>query len=179
MTETSRFWVEASAIVLGPIIALSLQRWLDRLRENKKAKLTTFYTLMANRANFLNPSFVQALNSIDVDFHSRKDSNIRAAWETLLDHLINIDQASVGAEERRKVLMADLLTAMGKRLGYNFTEVYIKRNAYYPKGQANLFSNELAVKEELLKILRGKSSLPVSVRGNSQPDKDDFPTLLS
>jgi hypothetical protein len=70
------------AIVCGPIIALQIQRKLDREREALNRKLWVFKTLMSFRATALAPAFVQALNLIDVEFsgHNDKEKAVRNAW---------------------------------------------------------------------------------------------------
>jgi hypothetical protein len=74
------------AIVSGPIIALQVQRKLDREREALNRKLWVFKTLMSFRATALAPSFVQALNLIDVEFNGNdeKEKAVRNAWKVLL-----------------------------------------------------------------------------------------------
>ncbi len=37
-------WITVAAILLGPILALSVQRWLDSLRQEKQRKFQLFET---------------------------------------------------------------------------------------------------------------------------------------
>jgi len=92
------------AIVVGPIIALQLQRMLDRAREARNRKLSVFKALMSYRATALAPAFVQALNLIDVEFDgdNELDKAVRNAWKVLLDHYVDLNRA---AEPNSPVLL--------------------------------------------------------------------------
>ncbi len=75
-----------AAIILGPVLALQIQRKLDQERETKNRKLGIFRTLMSYRATRLAPLFVQALNLIDIEFTERSEKPVRDAWKELQDH---------------------------------------------------------------------------------------------
>ena len=106
------------AIVCGPIIALQIQRKLDREREALNRKLWVFKTLMSFRATALAPGFVQALNLIDVEFsgHNDKEKAVRNAWKVLLDHYSDlgkvVDPNTDTLAEKSTQLRANLLMAM-------------------------------------------------------------------
>ena len=122
-----------AAIVSGPIFALQVQRRLDKEREAKNRKLWVFKTLMSFRATELNPSFVQALNLIDVEFdaNTEKERAVRNAWKVLLDHFYDLGRSdfkpSEASAEKSVQLKANLLLVMEKALGYEFDEVDILR----------------------------------------------------
>lgn len=164
MSQTALTVASIVAIIVGPIIALAIQRWADHRRELRREKLWVFRTLMAHRATRLNPNFVQALNAIDVIFHgdSQKEKDVRTAWKILLDHL-NTDQKSENAVQRQLDLLVTLLARMGKCLGYDFDEVYLKRQAYQPVGLANMEEEQNEVRATLLQILKGNRRVPIAV----------------
>jgi hypothetical protein len=56
------------AIIRGPIIALRIQRTLDEEREVRNRKIEVFKTLMSARPTLMSPTFVHALNMIDLEF---------------------------------------------------------------------------------------------------------------
>ena len=64
-------WVTVAAIIIGPILAIQIQKILDNLREKKKRRITIFKTLMSTRATRLNKEHVEALNMIDIEFYGR------------------------------------------------------------------------------------------------------------
>ena len=79
-----------AATLLGPVVAVQAQKWVERIRETRAQKLRTFYTLMSTRAlRASSPEHVQGLNSIDLVFDSRKrkEKPIVNAWTEYLDHL--------------------------------------------------------------------------------------------
>ncbi len=89
-----------AAIILGPVLALQIQRKLDQERETKNRKLGIFRTLMSYRATRLAPLFVQALNLIDIEFTERSEKPVRDAWKELQDHYSDWGRK---APERRKL----------------------------------------------------------------------------
>jgi hypothetical protein len=157
------------AIVAGPIIALQIQRRLDREREAKNRKLWVFKTLMSFRATALAPSFVQALNLIDVEFNgdNQKEKAVRNAWKVLLDHYVDLTSAKDPDGdtmlEKTTQLRANLLMAMGRCLGYDFDEVLVKKGSYYPTGLGNVEAEQHAIRRGVLNILSGKGRIPVGI----------------
>ena len=163
--------VTVIAILLGPIIALWIQRGLDKWREANKRRLEVFKALMTYRGTRLAPAFVQALNLIDLEFKGPRDKAVLDAWKELQDHYSewgrksdadSTAQATV-LNDRALELLSTLLVNMGGRLGYSFDKVYIKKGWYYPKGLTNIELEQHALRQSLLKILSGQSHLPVAV----------------
>jgi len=157
------------AIVSGPIIALQLQRKLDHDREARNRKLSVFKTLMSYRATNLAPIFVQALNLIDVEFNgpNEKEKAVRSAWKILLDHYVDLSRAaepnSPALVEKSIQLRANLLSSMGKCLGYDFDEVQIKKGSYYPTGLEDVEKEQHAIRRGVLNVLSGKGRIPVGI----------------
>jgi len=167
--------VSIIAIILGPIIALELQRRLDTGREARNRKLWIFKTLMSFRATPLSPQFVQALNLIDVEFESKKENEkaVLTGWKVLLDHFGNMNDPRVAAtaQEKTATLTTNLLLAMGKCLGYDFDEVQIKKGVYYPLGLGNVEQEQHAVRRGILDVLHGRRRIPVGIF------EDRFPAI--
>jgi hypothetical protein len=161
------------AIYYGPISALRIQRQLDEDREARNRKLQLFKTLMMYRATPLNLNFVQALNLIDVEFtgNGEKEKTVRDAWKELLDHFDHV-AAAANPAERSSELMAVLLCAMGKCLGYDFDKVYVKKAAYYPLFAVNVEEEQHTLRKQVLELLDGKGTrkLPVAVFEQKFPD---------
>jgi len=160
-----------AAIVLGPVLALQIQRKLDEGREVRTRKLGLFRTLMSLRATFLAPAFVQALNLIDIEFTDASEKPVRDAWKELQDHYSDWGRktAEQGKSdeskdvERAGELRAELLVKMGTTLGYNFDKVYVKKGIYYPRGLGDMEEELHALRKRLLSLLAGTSKLPVAV----------------
>src|SRR5690606_5203216 len=60
--------INVLAIVLGPILAVQIQKWLERQKENKQRKVEIFIALMDTRCNVLSHHHVEALDRIDLEF---------------------------------------------------------------------------------------------------------------
>jgi hypothetical protein len=124
---------------------------------------------MSFRATTLAPSWVQALNLIDVEFNSddEKEKAVRNAWKVLLDHYVDLtnakDPGSDTLVERGTNLRANLLMAMGRCLGYDFDEVLVKKGSYYATGLGNVEAEQHALRRGLLNVLSGKGRIPVGI----------------
>jgi hypothetical protein len=57
------------ATLLGPILAVQAQKWLERDRVVRDRRLQVFRTLMTTRAMNLSPAHVEALNAVPVEFY--------------------------------------------------------------------------------------------------------------
>jgi hypothetical protein len=66
---TTSDWAIVSATLLGPILAVQAQKWLERWRDYRNRKMWVFQTLMATRAARLEAEHVRALNMIDLVFY--------------------------------------------------------------------------------------------------------------
>ena len=60
------------ATILGPILAVQAQKWLERERAIRDRRNAIFRTLMATRAAMLSPGHVEAFNAVPVDFYGAK-----------------------------------------------------------------------------------------------------------
>lgn len=56
------------AIISSPVIALWIQKHIEKLSDHKERKLRIFATLLTTRNNITLIEHVQALNSIDIEF---------------------------------------------------------------------------------------------------------------
>jgi len=158
------------AVIVAPFLAVFAQRQLDNLREIRGRRLAIFKSLMATRAAILSPEHVQALNMIDLEFTGNKYKDIRIAWKEYLDHLGSQNALDLKQREenlptwgaKRDDLLAKLLQEMGKRLGYKFDPVQVKRGIYSPQGHADVELEQNLLRRWLLEVLAGKRELPIN-----------------
>ncbi len=77
------------AIILGPILAVQVQEFLERGREERRRKLWVFRELMLTRGTVLSPRHVEALNGIQMEFSDKRsdEKKVLDAWKLYLDHL--------------------------------------------------------------------------------------------
>jgi hypothetical protein len=90
-----------AAIILGPVLAVQAQKWIEWITRVRQDKKQLFITLMATRGRTLHQDHVQALNMIDIVYRSkgpldfylkkskRKDLAVIEAWSELRDALYN------------------------------------------------------------------------------------------
>lgn len=87
------------AIIAGPILAVQVQKLIERITQKRQSKKTLFMTLMSTRGRPLVLEHVQALNMIDVIFSDKsifdvffrdkrkKERAVVDAWSEYRDHL--------------------------------------------------------------------------------------------
>ncbi|HVA98357.1 MAG TPA: DUF6680 family protein [Bacteroidia bacterium] len=158
------------AIILGPILAVQIDKYIYIRRDNKNRKLWIFKTLMATRGAILSAAHVEALNRIDLEFsNGKKYYKVITSWKEYFDNLCQ----KQGTEEqiiiwstKNEELLANLLFEMGQSLGYSFDKVLIKRNIYSPIGHGKIEKENELIRQNFLNILQGEKTFPVSFSQN-------------
>jgi hypothetical protein len=127
-------WWVVIATLLGPVVAVQTQKWIERASERGRRRQWIFTALMANRATRLSDEYVRALNLIDLEFSPKRfggsaDRKVIHAWRALFGELgngppddnqdMNIARAW---NERVTERLVDLLSEMSTALGYTFSE---------------------------------------------------------
>jgi Family of unknown function (DUF6680) len=164
-------WLVIAAILLGPVIAVQLTKFLDDRKEGRQRKIDIFKTLMATRGIALSFQHVEALNRIDLEFHSnhRDEKEVIEAWKAYLDLLadqnIPPDQWSV----RRVDLLVDLLHKMAKTLDYEFDKTHIKNSSYYPRLYGDIEAFQQEMRNALRELMAGKRVIPIMVMNLPTP----------
>ena len=170
-------WLTVAAIVAGPVLALLTQRILDGIREKRERRVRLFLTLMSTRATPLAPDHINALNSIDVIFGGNRDQPIREAWHTVLSHIVT-DASKSDWNEKYADLKVDLFREIGKRVGYNFSTDYLKRQIYYPIYYGEMEKDQLQIRKALTNIL-GDDGLKIKVVGIEPSSQQSSATIDS
>lgn len=155
------------AVLMAPVAAVQVQKWLESFREQRARKLWIFKTLMATRAATVSPEHVQALNMIDLEFRGASYRSVTTAWKTYLDHLGSYPKDDEKRQplwgERRVDLLTALLLAMGQALGYEFDEVHVKKGIYAPEAHGRIEEENLLIRRGLLRLLYGDADLKMKV----------------
>ena len=159
------------AIIIAPVLAVQVQKFIENRKAATDRKMQIFRTLMATRMTPLSPLHVEALNMIDIEFH--KDKRIVDTWRSLLDNFASYPQDPedpnyttmlTSRAEKSIELLTDLLYEMSKVLNYNFDKVHlIKRGAYIPKGHADIESENQFLRRSLMGLFLGSKSLPIHI----------------
>lgn len=161
-------YISIAAILLGPFIAIRLQKLIERKQDDKKRREDIFKTLMATRGATLSAPHVEALNRIDLEFNSKNGSQrVIDAWKEYFDNLSNgrdSNKESLAVwVTRNEELLANLLYEMGISLGYKFDKVLIKRNIYSPVGHSKTEQETTEIRQGLATILRGEAAFPMII----------------
>lgn len=154
------------AAVLGPVLAVQAQKWLERRRDVKERRLAIFRTLMATRAAMLSPQHVEALNAVPVEFYgsSGKLKQINDAWKLYLDHHTTDGPTTDAWAQKRLDLFQDMLHLMSQFLGYSFSKAQLARDIYLPRAHGDLETEQTIIRRGLVGLFKGESALPLAVK---------------
>ena len=170
-------WLTILAILLGPIVALGLQRNSERRRDQGARKMTIFKELMATRAAKVNPRHVEALNAIEIEFSSGRgsDKKVADAWRLYLDHLndhtVNPEDKDALARwgEKANELLVDLLYEMSQALKFDFDKVSLKKGVYSPRAHGELETDQFLLRKFLLELMEGKRAMWTGIFTGDRP----------
>jgi hypothetical protein len=159
-------WAVVLATIAGPILAVQIQKHLERGRDQHQRRVWIFQTLMRTRAAQLSQDHVNALNAVPIEFHgkAKSDKAVVNAWNLYLDHLNDrVMDRNVWAAKRIDLLV-DLLEKMGTCLKYELDEVYIRRGVYSPEGHAIVESEQEIIRRGFVALVTGERPLSMDIR---------------
>ncbi|MBU3636081.1 DUF6680 family protein [Polynucleobacter sp. es-MAR-4] len=165
-------WAIVFATLMGPVLAVQAQKWIEALRKTSEAKDLIFKSLMATRGARLSPEHVRALNMIDLTFYGKSaarrtkmEQNVLDAWREYLDHLYEPfpqDDAKIKVvQAHREELITNLLSAIASERGFKFDRVQLKKGSYMPIGFEEQDRNQKALLESAVKVFKGERALLV------------------
>ncbi len=162
---TASDWMVILAVLLAPIIAIQVSTYIEKRRERRLRRFSVFRTLMTTRATKLSPTFVEALNMIDVEYYGndKKSKAVREAWKALLDHLYDKSLSEEAWAIKKEDLTSELLHKMALSLGYHFDRVHIKRATYFPSDHGEIEEDHQLIRKGLRTLFSGERSLPMEV----------------
>lgn len=170
-----------AAILIGPIVAVQVQKCIETFREKYQRRMYIFRTLMMTRAPIPPPpEQVMALNMIDIEFHSVKswyrrksklsrDQKVVEAWEEYRSHLYNKELLSNQFQvwcTKKDELMINLISNIADAVGFHFSKTYIKNGAYFPQGYGDKLAYQDFIQDNLKKILSGEQSISVKINNS-------------
>lgn len=160
------------AVLLAPLLAVQVQKWIERLQESRRRKHALFQALMATRTARVSIDHVHALNAIDLEFYGRRFLGMRwtserenavvNAWHKYRDALGDPDnfRDDVGLRRREDAFIG-LLFAMARDVGYDFDEVHLRRSAYSPQAHGDLELDQWLLRKRLVELMEGKRAINV------------------
>lgn len=164
------------AIVIGPILAVQITEYLRNLKDIRDRKVYIFRTLMATRSAPLLGVHIEALNLVELEFHSNKaqDRRVVDTWRLYLTHLSDQRYPKETWSTRKDELLIDFLHEMSLALGYSYDKSQIKSGAYYPSGYQESDFDHYETRKLWLEVLKGKRPLPMLARIVTD-NQDTFP----
>jgi len=120
------------AVIIGPIAALMIQRYLDKRREADRRRHELFRILWSTRAlpGRLQYKHVEALNMVSLDFKGY--DAVIDSWSEDLDKLLGADPADETLKAQfyreRDAKFHALLHAISKALDYSFTRLDVEKH---------------------------------------------------
>ncbi|WP_156966071.1 DUF6680 family protein [Paraburkholderia bannensis] len=174
-------YVMVGATLLGPVLAVQAQKWVERAREATNRRQTVFTVLMATRQTRVSVDHVRALNSIDLAFYGRRILGVplrSAKLQAVLDAWHNYHaHLSVPLEQRPKTdneqkvwngkgdeLFTSLLERMAIATNYKFERQQLKSGSYSPEAHGTVELEQNMLRRLSLELLAGDRSLPLDVR---------------
>jgi len=162
-------WAVVGATLVGPVLAVQVQKYLERWREANQRRERIFKTLMATRASRLSLEHVSALNLIDIEFPPmrKRFKKVRSAWRAYLTHLNEQaprdPQLAAVFFAKRDELFTDVLYEMGSALGFDFDKTQIGKDVYSTVYHGKLEADQETIRTKLVEILTGKAAFPMTV----------------
>ncbi len=169
------------AIILSPIIALTISTKLQDRKEKRQHKMNIFATLISEKHLQISDEKVKALNMIDIVFSDTP--SVTKLWREYFVMLTNDGLNNYNGNKLREEKYQELIYEMAKVIGYekNVNLLDISR-VYYPQGllQRNQRGEEIST--ELLRVLRASGGFRLvpnnSIESNtSTPDNRVEQTL--
>lgn len=176
-------WIGGGAVIaalLGPILAVQTQKFLERRQSQREQKMRVFSILMSTRAARLSPIHVEALNMIDLAFaggarrRSSTETDVLEAWRDHLDHLNTKfnDQSFERWTEKQNENLITLLSAMATDLGLRYDRILLRNGAYIPKGHTDMEAEQHQLRQLAIRVLSGLH--PISMKVTEFPMDPDI-----
>jgi hypothetical protein len=155
-----------AAIVIGPIAAVIITSRNEDTKEKRRRKYQTFHTLMKTRRVTLSAEHVTSLNVIQIEFHD--DERVIAAFKKYIDNLTLKFPTNVPKDEIdhfievRDDVFIELMSEMGRHLGFSLDKRELAKYSYTPQGWVNMEGEQNALRSLAVELLQGKRPLAVA-----------------
>jgi hypothetical protein len=174
-------WLIVASTLLGPVLAVQAQKWVERARESLQRRNWIFGTLMATRQARVSFDHVRALNSIDLAFYglrllgrawrAQRSQAVLDAWHDYHAHLSlpNEQRPKSEAEQRDWTgrgdeLFTNLLDRLALAMHFKFERVQLKSGSYSPEAHGTVEFEQQAQRRLTIELLSGNRPLPMEVR---------------
>lgn len=181
------------ALIAGPVIAVIIARNMDTRRAKRERRMDIFRTLMRTRRSRLMPDHVGALNLVEIEF--KEETAVITEWKAYFEHLAidhpkrteeQVKDEMAQAEKQRRFgkyderiakerekLLAKLLHAIAKVLGFKIEQLEIFEGGYAPQGWGDIEIQQEAIRRFLVGLALGRLVLPVAVTDYTKPPSNE------
>jgi hypothetical protein len=171
------------ALVVGPVMAVFITRRLDDQRAYKARRMDVFRILMRTRRAVLSPDHIGALNLVEIEFAN--DPTVLQAWKSLFQHFGSPqgrreDESVEGVTDQKEInwrteafgkrliqerqrLLAKVLHAMAKVLGFRIEQLEIFEGGYNPQFYANIETDQEIIRKFVVDLAQQKTVVPMGV----------------
>jgi hypothetical protein len=169
LSANAQFWLAIStiaAVILGPILAVQADKYLQTLRDRKTRKAWIFRELMVTRSTTLSPRHVEALNGIQMEFagDNKREREVIDAWQLYLTNLNDRGEPQAQIWAARVELLHELLHKMAISLKYtHFNKARIKNEGYIPQYFADIEKENNELRKSAAEVFSGRERLKVEV----------------
>lgn len=151
------------AVILGPILAVCVTRYIDESRLKQTRRMDVFRTLMRTRRMRLNPDHVGALNLVEIEFYG--ENAVIESWKAYWTHLRQALPVDPNQQQQflrdQEGLLTKLLHAIAKTLEFNIEQLEIFEGGYVPQGWVDDDQSVRVMRALILEILNGRRGLPI------------------
>ena len=154
------------AVLLSPLVAVLVTRWMENRREVQRSKQRLFWELYGRRHQIVHVDSVRALNLIDVVF--AKDRSVRQLWSQLYDMYGNEGLNNDNGFSQRNAKVKELLVEMAKSCGYKADINHLDaERIYIPQGLIEDSARSAEVHNALVDLFKN-DGLKKVVSGESE-----------
>jgi hypothetical protein len=126
---------------------------------------------MGSRRTPLSPDRVKALNLVEIEFYGVR--TVEDAHREVMRHINTPDPLPADWDTRQRSLMTKLLSEMAKVLGYDLQQLDVLEGGYWPRGFADIETEQQQVRRSLLEVLSGRR--PLMIRPSAPEPPALFP----
>ncbi len=153
------------AIIVGPILAVLVTRFIDDQRAAKARRMDIFRTLMRTRKMPIHFEHVGALNLVEIEF--AKQSAVIQAWRNYFASLVERHPETASQDEKnafakkRDSLLTKLIHEIAKSLKFEVEQLDILEGNYIPQGWNDDDWEQRMVRRGLIEVLQGRRPLNI------------------
>lgn len=173
-----------TSTLLGPILAVQAQKWVERARAASQRREWIFTTLMATRQARVSLEHVRALNMIDLAYYGtrvpilgfvwrpKRNADVVTAWREYYSHLTPPEpgrRPQTEAEQRDWIgrgdeLFINLLDRLAISNKFQFDRAQLKSGDYSPEAHGIVECEQQSMRRLAIEVLSGRQPLPMELK---------------